>query len=140
MSGKASDEIVHEPYRRTADEVVAALHTDARSGLNASEVKQRHARFGRNELNAAAPRPEWLKFIDQFTNILVVLLIVAAAISIAIWLHERDTALPYEAIAIFAIVILNALMGYFQEARAERAAAAGRGRSAARSYGIGDGE
>ena len=55
---------------------------------------------------------------------LVILLLVAAAISAGLWLYERDSALPYEAIAIFAIVLLNAVMGYVQQARAEQAVAA----------------
>ena len=63
--------------------------------------------------------PAWRKFLAQFTDVLVILLLVAAAISAALWLYERDSALPYEAIAIFAIVLLNAVMGYIQQSRAE---------------------
>ena len=51
-------------------------------------------------------------------------MIVAALISAGLWLYERESALPYEAIAIFAIVLLNALMGFVQQARAEHAVAA----------------
>ena len=51
---------------------------------------------------------------------LVILLLVATAISAGLWLVERESALPYEAIAIFAVVLLNAIMGYVQESRAER--------------------
>lgn len=140
MHSKSVDPIVREPHRQTVEEVLAALHTDAQSGLSQIEVKRRLADNGKNELDVATPRPEWLKFLDQFTDVLVLLLIVAAIISTAIWLYERDTTLPYEAIAIIAIVILNALMGYIQEARAERAAAALREMSAARSNVIRDGE
>ena len=50
---------------------------------------------------------------------LVILLLVATAISAGLWLYERESALPYEAIAIFAVVLLNAVMGYMQESRAE---------------------
>ncbi len=75
--------------------------------------------------------PAWRKFLAQFTDVLVILLLVAAAISAGLWLYERDSALPYEAMAIFAIVILNALMGYVQQARAEQAVAALRQMSAA---------
>jgi Ca2+-transporting ATPase len=140
MYGKSSDATMCEPHRQKAEDVVAALHTDTRCGLSGMELARRLARYGRNELAATAPRPGWLKFLDQFTDVLVLLLIAAAIISAAIWLHERDTALPYEAIAIIAIVVLNALMGYIQEARAERAAAALREMSAARSNVIRDGE
>ena len=70
---------------------------------------------------------------------LVILLIVAASISAGLWFYERDTALPYEAIAIFAIVLLNALMGYVQQARAERAVAALRRMSGAHANVIRDG-
>jgi Ca2+-transporting ATPase len=60
-------------------------------------------------------------------------LLVATLISAGLWLLERDSALPYEAIAILAVVVLNALMGYIQQSRAERAVAALRQMSAARA-------
>ena len=75
----------------------------------------------------------------QFTDILVVLLIVAALISAGLWLYERDSAVPYEAMAILAIVLLNGLMGYLQQARAEQAVAALRQMSAAHADVIRDG-
>ena len=53
----------------------------------------------------------------------MILLFVAGLVSAGLWPYERDFALPYEPIAIFAIVLLNALMGYFQQARAEQAVA-----------------
>ena len=71
---------------------------------------------------------------------LVILLLVATAISAGLWAYERDAALPYEAIAIFAVVLLNATMGYIQESRAEAAVAALRAMSAADATVIRDGE
>jgi Ca2+-transporting ATPase len=128
-----------EPYRDPADAVLDAFQVDPERGLSAEEARRRLARYGRNELDAEAPRPEWQKFLDQFTSVLVILLIVAAAISGGLWLYEGAAGVPYEAIAILAIVILNAFMGYIQEARAERAAAALRDMSAARATVIRDG-
>ena len=111
-------------YREAADDVVAGLATDGAAGLTEHEARARLARYGRNELRSEKPTPAWRKFLAQFRDVLVVLLLIATAISAALWLYERDAALPYEAIAIFAVVLLNAVMGFVQEARAERAVAA----------------
>ena len=73
---------------------------------------------------AEKPVPAWRKFLAQFQDSLVILLLIAATISAVLWLYERESPLPYEAISIFAIVVLNALMGYLQESRAESAVAA----------------
>ena len=67
-------------------------------------------------------------------DVLVILLLVATAISFVLWLYERDTALPYEAMAISAVVLLNAVMGYVQQERAESAIAALRQMAAARAH------
>ena len=128
------------PYQQTADEVLAALGTDARLGLSETEAQARLERFGRNELTAEEPVPWWRKFLAQFQNVLVILLLIATAISAGLWLYERESALPYEAIAIFAVVLLNAIMGYIQESRAEQAVAALRRMSAAHANVIRGGE
>ena len=126
-------------YRRSSDEVLAALGTDAQNGLSRGQAQERLEHYGKNELAAETPKPAWRKFLDQFTDVLVILLIVAALISAWLWLYERESALPYEAIAIFAIVLLNALIGYVQQARAEQAVAALRQMSAEDANVIRDG-
>ncbi len=120
-------------YRLSAGEALRALGTDAELGLSAEEARQRLERYGRNELAAEEPPAAWRKLLGQFKDPLVVLLLVASAISAALWLLERDAALPYEALAILAVVLLNALMGYVQQARAEQALSALRQMSAARA-------
>lgn len=127
------------PFRLGADAVLAALHVEAGAGLSARAAEARLQRWGRNELRAAEPVPAWRKVLAQFTDILVVLLLVAAAVSAGLWLYEREAGLPYEALAILAIVILNAAMGYVQEARADRAVAALRRMSAAQARVVRDG-
>jgi len=90
-------------YRHPADDVVRALETDARRGLSAAEAGARLSHYGRNELASEKPIPAWKKFLAQFKDMLVILLLVATAISAGLWLYERESVLPYEALAISAI-------------------------------------
>jgi Ca2+-transporting ATPase len=126
-------------YRQDTEAVLTALGTDAEYGLRTEEAHARLAGRGRNELTADEPVPAWRKFLGQFQDVLVVLLLIATGVSAGLWLYERDTALPYEAIAIFAVVLLNAVMGYVQQSRAERAVAALRHMSAAHATVVRDG-
>ncbi len=127
------------PYQQTVEELLATLATDAHSGLSEEEAHARLAQYGRNELAAERPVPGWKKFLAQFQNVLVILLLVATAISTGLWLYEQESSWPYEATAIFAVVLLNAIMGYIQESRAEEAVAALRQMSAAHANVVRDG-
>jgi Ca2+-transporting ATPase len=126
-------------YQQPVDEVLTMLNTDAQRGLHAREARARLDRYGKNELTAEQPMPAWRKFLAQFYDGLVILLLIATGISAGLWLYERESALPYEAMAIFAVVLLNAVMGYLQESRAEHAVAALRQMSAAHAHVIRDG-
>ncbi len=117
-------------YRRRVEDLFRALESEPKNGLTDEEAASRRDRYGRNELAAEKPVPVWRRLLAQFQDLLVLLLLVATAISAALWLYERDAALPYEAIAIFAVILLNATMGYLQESRAEAAVAALRTMSA----------
>ena len=128
------------PYRQAVDAVISALTTDALRGLSEAEARVRLERAGRNELTEEEPAPGWKKFLAQFKDVLVILLLIATAISAALWLIERESALPYEAMAILSVVLLNAVMGYIQEARAESAVAALRRMSANEATVMRDGE
>lgn len=127
-------------YLQSIEEVIAALGSDRQRGLSAQEARKRLEQVGPNELEAEAQTPPWRRFLAQFQDVLVILLLIATAISIGLWLYERDSALPYEGLAIFAIVLLNGILGYVQEARAERAVAALRAMSAAEATVIRDGQ
>ena len=140
MSSSESAAATSQAYHERAEAVLAALGTDPQRGLSAQEAQTRLARHGPNELATTPPVPAWRRFLAQFTDILVVLLLIATAVSAAVWWYERDTALPYEAIAIFAIVCLNAVMGFVQEARAEKAVSALLAMAAADASVLRDGE
>ena len=127
-------------YQQPFELVVSALRSDARQGLSHDEARARLEEHGRNELAADPPVAAWRKFLAQFQDVLVILLLVATAISAGLWVYERDSALPYEAIAISAVVLLNAVMGYIQESRAESAVAALRQMAAAQAHVVRDGQ
>jgi hypothetical protein len=103
------------PYRQPVDTVISVLGTDAQGGLSEAEARARLERLGRNELTAVEPVPAWRKFLAQFTDVLVILLLIATAISAALWLVERESALPYEAMAIFAVVLQSMLFATMRE-------------------------
>jgi Ca2+-transporting ATPase len=128
------------PYRARVEELVTTLQSNIVRGLDAGEAGARLERDGPNALAAERGVPAWRKFLAQFQDVLVLLLLVATAISAALWAYERDAALPYEALAILAVVLLNATMGYIQESRAEAAVAALRAMAAADATVIRDGQ
>jgi Ca2+-transporting ATPase len=127
-------------YRLRASEVITTLETNERGGLSEDDARARLVQYGSNELAAEKPVPGWRRFVSQFQDVLVVLLLIATVISAALWVVEGDAALPYEAIAIVAVVLLNATMGYVQESRAAAAVAALRAMSAADASVIRGGE
>jgi len=115
---------IERPHALAVAEVVEHLGTDAAHGLAPAEAAARLAQCGRNELPAAAAVAPWRRFLAQFESPLVLLLIAAAAISLGVWWYEGAGHAPYEALAIAAIVFANAVIGFVQEERAERAVAA----------------
>jgi Ca2+-transporting ATPase len=105
------------PFATPAEAVVAFHRVDPESGLEATEVLARRARYGPNELLEAPPPPIWRRFLGQFVEPLVAILIGAAIVSGALG-DVIDT------LAILAIVVLNGVIGFVQEERAERALSA----------------
>ncbi|WP_017654951.1 cation-translocating P-type ATPase [Fortiea contorta] len=107
------------------------LDSNADSGLTPQEVEQRSQKYGPNELQETGGRSTWEILLDQFKNIMLLMLIGVALISgildLIAW--QGGTLKPGEVpfkdtIAIMAIVILNGILGYVQESRAEQALAA----------------
>ncbi|THF67390.1 HAD family hydrolase [Pseudothauera nasutitermitis] len=113
-SGKQQDVPWHA---YPADQVAAACQVDPAFGLKMADAAGRLAAYGSNRLDERAPRPAWLKFLDQFRGVLILILLGAAALAGAIG-ELKD------AIVILVVVLINATLGFFQEHRAENALAA----------------
>ena len=106
----------------TVAEALEQLDSDPIQGLETENISQRQQYFGANELKESGGRGPLLILWEQFTNIMLLMLIAVAVISG--FLDLRQQTFPKDAIAIFAVVILNGVLGYLQESRAEKALAA----------------
>jgi len=91
----------------------------SREGLSTAQVAERLARYGANRLELAAGRSRLRILWDQFSNVMLIMLLAVAAVSAAVAVVEQK--FPKDAIAIVLIVILNAVLGYLQESRAQQA-------------------
>src|SRR2546430_2227521 len=89
-------------------------------GLTTRESAARLARYGPNELVQTQKISPLRILLSQFTDVLVIVLIIAAIISAALGLSQNETADLYDAVLIIVIVIMNAILGFVQEYRAER--------------------
>jgi len=107
-----------------AEVIARRLSVDPAFGLSEAEAARRLSIDGPNQLRAKKPVPVWRKVLAQFQNPLIYLLLFAVAISLFAWVVEGGTGVPVDASVIAAIVLLNALLGYSQEAKAEDAVAA----------------
>ena len=101
------------PWARSTDDVLAAFGS-APGGLTPDEAAARLERYGPNEIAAAGRVPPWRILLDQFRNVLIIILLVATVISVA--LGEG-----VESVVILVIVVFAVLLGFVQEYRAERA-------------------
>src|ERR1700704_299670 len=122
-----------------AETVLQRLDASA-SGLTAAEAARRLARYGPNELVQTLKASPLRIFLGQFKDVLVIILIIAAAISAALGLAQNETADLYDAALIIAIVIMNSVLGFFQEDRAERSLEALKNLSAPRAHALRGGE
>lgn len=101
------------PHTASVDDVVASLSTDVMTGLSSGEVAERLATYGPNRLAESKRRPAFLRFLDQFRDLLIMILLVAAVVSFAV---SGELKTP---VVVLLVVFLNALIGFVQENRAE---------------------
>lgn len=105
------------PWSESAERVLANLQSDGRSGLANAEAESRLSRFGKNVLSTESKTPAWIKFVAQFKSPVVLALVAATFVSAAMgeWI---------DAAAICLIVVINAVISFTQESKAEAAAEA----------------
>ena len=104
------------------EQALSALESSADRGLSADEAERRRTEYGPNELKQTAGRSRLEILLDQFADVMLLMLIGVAIVAAV--LDVRAGSFPKDAIAISAIVLLNAVLGYLQESRAEDALAA----------------
>ncbi|WP_041377651.1 cation-translocating P-type ATPase [Polaromonas naphthalenivorans] len=114
----------NDPSLQDAGDLAQSLDTDLDKGLTAQEAARRLAHDGPNELRAAPQVPAWRRLLGQFQDPLIYLLLAAIAVALVAWGIEGRVGWPVDASVIAAIVLLNGVLGYAQEAKAENAVAA----------------
>ena len=106
-----------ETFRK--EEVLKELKTNKKTGLTKEEVFSRRQKYGENKLKDKPKESLVIKFIKQFNDFMIIILIIASAISAAVSYFQGENDY-IDSIIIIAIVILNAFMGVIQEAKAEK--------------------
>ncbi|MGB8477515.1 MAG: cation-translocating P-type ATPase [Acidobacteriaceae bacterium] len=137
---EALDQLRDVPHELSSTQALAHYHGNLQRGLISDEARDRLAQYGPNALRSPAKRRAILRFLRQFRNVQVYLLLAAVVVSLLVWSLEHAETLPYEALAIFAIILLNAVFGFLQEERADRALAALRSMTPAEASVIRDGQ
>ncbi|QBR75011.1 cation-translocating P-type ATPase [Microbacterium sediminis] len=113
-----------DPTLADATDVARAMDVDPERGLGAGEAARRLAEHGPNELRGTPPVPLWRRVLAQLNDPLVILLLIAAGISVVAWLIEGAHGAPVDAIVVLAVIVFNVIIGLVQEARAADAVAA----------------
>ena len=126
-------------YLSDAADVLAEQGTDEQEGLCAAEAAERLGSVGPNKLDEEAKTPLWKRFFEQMADPMVIMLLVAAAISVVTSFIQGEPEVADAAI-ILAVVLLNSILGVVQEAKSEQALEALQEMSAAQSKVIRDGK
>lgn len=109
-----------KPYHQSIEDIINELQSDSIQGLSANEAQLRIKKYGENKLKESKKKTSFEKFLDQFKDAMIIILLIAAAISFGLAIKENDTSAFFEPLLILLIVILNAIMGVVQENKAEK--------------------
>ncbi len=108
-------------HNLSKEDTVKALSTNVETGLTAEQVSQLQEQYGANKLREKAKKTMLQRFLDQFKDVMILILLAAAAVSLVIAIVEGNPKELFEPFLILLIVVLNAVMGVLQESKAEKA-------------------
>ncbi len=108
-------------YNESREAVLKGLDVESPHGLNAEQVQQRREKYGPNKLKEKKKKTFLQRFLDQFRDVMILILIAAAAVSFVIAIMEGNAKEFFEPSLILLIVIINAVLGVMQESKAEKA-------------------
>jgi len=128
------------PHTLPQEELLASLSTNMAKGLSSSQASELLNKYGPNKLREKKKKTNLQRFLDQFKDAMILILLVAAAISFVVACVERNPKEFFEPLLILLIVVLNAVMGVMQESKAEKALDALKNMSAPHARVIRDGE
>ena len=130
---------MEKEYLASAEDVLEAQSSNAETGLTGAVAQQRLSEFGPNKLDEEEKTPLWKRFFEQMADPMVIMLIVAAAISAITGTIQGEPEWA-DVIIILTVVVINSVLGVVQEAKSEQALAALQEMSAAQSKVIRDGK
>lgn len=121
------------------DEILSQLKTDIKSGLSSDTISKLREEYGFNKLNEKRKKTFFQRFLDQFKDVMILILILAALVSFVVACVEGEIKEFFEPVLILLIVVLNAFLGVMQESKAEKALDALKNMSAPHARVIRDG-
>ena len=107
-------------FNRTVDETVNELKTNEESGLTTEEVNTRKEKYGLNELAKKKKKSTFVKFLEQFKDFMIIVLIISAVISGIVGVKQEGLSGMTDTIIILVVIIANAIIGVLQENKAEK--------------------
>lgn len=110
-------------YNKDLKQIYSELDS-SENGLSTSKALEKNAKYGENKLKEQKKAGFFIKLLQEFKNIMIIILIIAAIISIVTAITEKDNESLFEGILIFVIVIINAIVGVVQQQKAEDALSA----------------
>lgn len=121
-------------------DLLQRLAVDQTTGLSSAEVRTRRNQYGENKLREKKKKSTFQRFLDQFKDVMILILIAAAIVSFVVVCVEKNWGELFEPVLILLIVVLNAVMGVYQEGKAEKALDALKNMSAPHARVIRDGK